>query len=140
MKVQASPFLVVVLVGLTTSASYSQAQPKDNIERFPTYEEIRGNKKEINDFVAPPTLNVGYEPTTVKTVILDRYWNAFNYLADSTVYYLNGKQAKSQKNAKKELDRQSAEIKRVSIGAVGSNGKREIEIDYRVKPKMQVLN
>lgn len=115
-------------------------QPKDNFERFPAYGEIGGHKKEINDFVAPPMLNAGCVPTVVKTVILDRYWNAFNYLAESTVYYLNGKQAKSQKNVKKELDQQSVEIERVSIGAVGSNGKREIEIDYRVRPRKQVLN
>jgi hypothetical protein len=140
MIAQVSLFLVVVLIGLTTSACYSQAQRKENIERFPTYEEIRGNKKEINDFVVPSTLNTGYEPIVAKTVVLDKYWNAFNYLADSTVYYLNGKQAKSQKSAKKELNGQSLEIERVSIGAVGSNGKREIEIDYRVKPRKQVLN
>jgi hypothetical protein len=115
------------------------AQSKKVNSHFPTYEEIRGNKREVNDFVEPRTLNDDYQPVLTKTIQVDKYWNAFNYPANSTVYYLNGKQVKSQKDAKKELDEQSAGIERVSIGAVNPNGKREVEIDYHVKPVFQKL-
>jgi hypothetical protein len=111
------------------------AQSKKAKSRFPKYEEIRGNKGEINDFIEPRTLNNDYKPVLTKTIQVDKYWNAFNYPANSTVYYLNGKQVKSQKDAKKELDEQSASIERVSVGAVNPNGKRDVEIDYHVKPK-----
>ncbi|NIJ55231.1 hypothetical protein [Dyadobacter arcticus] len=112
------------------------AQNKKDSSHFPTYEEIRGNKSEIIDYVAPHKSSSDYQQAINETRILDRYWNAFNYPADSTVYYLNGRQIKSEKEAKKELDKRSAKIERVVIGAVGTNGKREVEIDYQVNPKI----
>jgi hypothetical protein len=123
--------LLMVLVILTNCI----AQKKKDSSHFPTYEEIRGNKNEIIDYVAPRKASNDYGQVITETMILDKYWNAFNYSADSTVYYLNGKQVKSQKDAKKELDERSVKIERVAIGAVRLNGKRDVEIDYQLKPK-----
>jgi hypothetical protein len=111
------------------------AQSKKDSSHLPTYKEVKGNTKEIFDFVAPRTLSNNYEPISTEEIKVDKYWNAFNYPADSTLYYLNGKQVKSQKAAKKELDERSVTIERVSIGEVGPMGKREVEIDYQVKPE-----
>lgn len=111
------------------------AQNKKDSSHFPTYEEIKGNRSETIDYVAPRKLSNDDQPVITKTLTVDKYWNAFNYPADSTVYYLNGKQVKSLKAAKKELDERSVNIERVAIGAAGPKGMREVEIDYQVKPK-----
>lgn len=123
--------LLMVLLILTNCI----AQKKKDSSHSPTYEEIRGNKNEIIDYVTPRKASNDYRQVITETMILDKYWNAFKYSADSTLYYLNGKQVRSQKDAKKELDKRSVKIERVAIGAVRLNGKRDVEIDYQVKPK-----
>jgi hypothetical protein len=125
---------IVFVLALLTLASCARTQGRKDAGYFPTYEEIRGNKAETVDFVAPRTLSNGYVAPPSAIVKLDKYWNAFNYPADSTTYYLNGRKAKSQKTARKELDQQPTVVKRVMIGAVAADGTREIEIDYHVKP------
>lgn len=109
------------------------AQSKKNSSHFPSYEEVRGNKKEIIDFVALQTSSNDNQPVVKKTIQVDKYWNAFNYPAGSTVYSLHNKEVKNQKAAKKESDERSVDIERVSIGAVEPKGKHEVEIDYWVK-------
>ncbi|NIJ52214.1 hypothetical protein FHS68_001370 [Dyadobacter arcticus] len=89
--------LLMVLAILTNCI----AQNKKDSSHFPRYEEIRGNKSEIIDYVAPRKSSSDYQQVITETRILDRYWNAFNYPADSTVYYLNGRQVKSKRKPKK---------------------------------------
>ena len=95
-----SSALLMVLAILTNCI----AQNKKDSSHFPTYEEIKGNRSETIDYVAPRKLSNDDQPVITKTLTVDKYWNAFNYPADSTVYYLNGKQVKSLKAAKKELE------------------------------------
>lgn len=124
---------IAFVLALLTLASCARTQGRKDTGHFPTYDEIRGNKAETVDFVAPRALSDGYIVPPSAIVKRDKYWNAFNYPADSTTYYLNGRKAKSQKTARKELDQQPTVIERVMIGAVAADGTREIEIDYRVK-------
>lgn len=85
--------------------------------------------------MAPRSFNYGYQPVTSRIIRRDKYWNVFNYSADSTVYFLNDEHVKSQGKARKELDERSAGIERVPIGAVDSKWQRRVEINYQVKSK-----
>ena len=120
----------MALLVLLILANCTGRQVRKDKGHFPTYEQIRGNKSETVDFFAPPTISNGDVAAASTIVRRDRYWNAFNYPADSTIYYLNGRKAKNQRAARKELDQKTIIVERVMIGAVATDGTREIEIDY----------
>lgn len=115
----------LMLVLFVQNISFAQTKKKD--DKFPTYDQIRGNKAETVDYVSP----AGGEWQRVKRdVVVSPYFNAFSFPEDSVIYYLNGKKVKSKKKAEKELDEKSLNIENVSVGEVGENGKRMIRIDY----------
>jgi hypothetical protein len=107
-------------------------------EQFPTYEQIRGNKQETYDYVAPRTVvnnNSTQEWDKPNLQRISRFYNAFEYPDDSTTYYLNGRKIKNRKIAEAKLKEEAANVDRVMIGAVDEKGMRIIEIDYELKKK-----
>ncbi|MCF2491069.1 hypothetical protein [Dyadobacter sp. CY347] len=119
--------------------AFAQTKKKDS---FPTYEQIRGNKSEIYDFVAPQSINanpVSAIPETGKynlirrTNVTEHRFDVFGYPKDSVTYILNGRKEKNAKRAETELKTKSSNITNISIGAVDEKGRRVVRIDYEVK-------
>ena len=135
---QAGIYLIVLF--LTASGpAFAQTKKKDS---FPTYEQIRGNKSEIYDFVAPQSIQVS--PTSAipetgkynsikRSILTDHGFDVFGYPKDSATYILNGRREKNAKRAETEIRTNSKNITDISIGAVDERGKRVIRIDYEVR-------
>lgn len=130
--------LVVMLVSTFISVS-AQTKKKDT---FPTYEQIRGNKSEIYDFVTPqsvtanPTSAVpetGKYSLTKRSMVTEHGFDVFGYPKDSVTYILNGRNEKNAKRAESEIRMKSKNITDISIGAVDGRGRRVVRIDYEVK-------
>ncbi|WP_031526273.1 hypothetical protein [Dyadobacter crusticola] len=124
------------LLFLLLFAADAEAQKARKDDSFPTYEQIRGNRREIYDYVAPVQVSNRNDiheigPPTVR--LISRHYNAFSYPADSTIYFLNGRKIKNQKTAEAELRQKAGNVERVMIGAVDEKGMRVIEIDYEPK-------
>jgi hypothetical protein len=102
---------------------------------FPTYEQIRGERIYTNDIVVPQNSSNDMLPRTSRSSerIVSKYFGAFDFPADSVTYIVNGRQAKDQKSAEKEVKAYAAKIERVSISEADGNGKRFVEIDYSEK-------
>ncbi|MCF2498809.1 hypothetical protein [Dyadobacter chenhuakuii] len=135
---QAGIYLIVLF--LTASGpAFAQTKKKDS---FPTYEQIRGNKSEIYDFVAPQSIQVS--PTSAipetgkynsikRSILTDHGFDVFGYHKDSVTYILNGKKVKDAKRAEAEIRTNSRNITDISIGATDAKGRRVVRIDYEVK-------
>lgn len=127
---------ISALLLLTLFVSDASAQKAKRDDKFPTYEQIRGNRKQIYDYVEPvQVLNsnpIGEVDKPTRTLI-SRHHSPFSFPADSTTYYLNGKKSKSQKVAEAELLEKAGSVERVVIGEVNQKGRRVIEIDYEPK-------
>ncbi|WP_439556853.1 hypothetical protein [Dyadobacter sp.] len=126
-------FALLILTFLVPDTSAQKAR-KD--EAFPTYEQIRGNRKQIYDYVEPVQFSNGNpigEVDKPTQTLISRHHSPFSFPADSTTYYLNGKKSKSQKVAEAELLEKAGNVERVMIGEVDKKGRRVIEIDYEPK-------
>ncbi|WP_026630621.1 hypothetical protein [Dyadobacter alkalitolerans] len=135
---QARICLIVSFFAALTSVS-AQTKKKDP---FPTYEQIRGNKSEIYDFVAPQSVRinpVSAVPETGKynyikrSILTEHGFDVFGYHKDSVTYILNGKKVKDAKRAETEIRTNSRNITDISIGAVDGRGKRVVRINYEVE-------
>lgn len=115
----------LLLLALTLTPVFAQSQK----DRFPTYEQIRGNKEETVDYVHP---NGGSWTVVRRKMPASRYLDAFSYPDKAALYFLNGRKMKNKKSAEKELRENGGTVESVSIGPVESNGKRIIRIDYEV--------
>lgn len=127
---------ISALLFLTLFVPDTSAQKARKAETFPTYEQIRGNRKQIYDYVEPVQFSNGNpigEVSQPTRTLISRHHSPFSFPADSTTYYLNGKKAKSQKVAEAELLEKAENIERVVIGEVDRKGRRAIEIDYEPK-------
>jgi hypothetical protein len=130
-------FFVFLFLLLNSQNVHAQKKVKKG-EQFPTYEQIRGNRHETYDYVAPRALvnsNSGQEWDKPNLQRISRFYNAFEYPDDSTTYYLNGGKVKNRKIAEAKLKEEAANVDRVMIGAVDEKGMRIIEIDYEPKKK-----
>ncbi|MCF0054006.1 hypothetical protein LXM25_28290 [Dyadobacter sp. LJ53] len=87
-------FTLVVLFVSTLHSLCAQTKKKD---AFPTYEQIRGNKSEIYDFVTPqsvpanPTSTVpksGKYTLTKRSIVTEHGFDLFGYPQDSVTYIL----------------------------------------------------
>lgn len=120
------------LICATTIASLQYhegfAQNKKKGDSFPTYEQIRGNKKETVDYVVPR--GQGAVTLVPRETVPKTLRGAFTYDEDSVTYILNGRKVRNKKKAENEVNRTDIRIDRVSVGEVGKDGKRVIEIDY----------
>ncbi|MCE6990930.1 hypothetical protein [Dyadobacter sp. CY323] len=126
MKIYLKSAFALVSAFMQFNDAFSQRQKKG--DAFPTYEQIRGDKKETVDYVAPRSQgSVGVIP---RYTVRDHHLGAFTYQEDSVTYILNGRKVKSKKKAEYEVNRKDVRIERVSIGEVGKDGKRIVEIDY----------
>lgn len=134
------PYSIIIL--LLTSINqlvFAQTKKKDS---FPTYEQIRGNKSEIYDFVAPQSIQASplkAVPETGKynlirrSIVTEHGFDVFGYPKDSVTYILNGRKEKDAKRAETEIRSKSKNITDIAIGAVDGRGRRVIRIDYEVK-------
>ena len=131
--------LIVITLLSAFSSVFAQAKKKDN---FPTYEQIRGNKSEIYDFVAPQSIRVnatsavpetGNYNLIKRTIVTEHGFNLFSYQQDSVLYILNGRKEKNVKRAETEIRTNSKNITDISIDETDNKGKRTIRIDYEVK-------
>jgi len=123
--------ILIVLVSLffwNLEDTFAQKSKKQ--DTFPTYEQIRGNRNEIYDFVDPRAAAAGQKPAYK---VISPYYDAFNYPADSTTYYLNGRKVKNKKVAEAQVKEKAGNIERVMVGEVDESGMRVIEIDYEPK-------
>ncbi|KQS33305.1 hypothetical protein [Dyadobacter sp. Leaf189] len=128
--------IVCVLLAAILYVPKANAQKSKKGDSFPTYEQIRGDRREIFDHVAPVQVvdqNVAGETGKLHVPVTLRRFDAFGYPPDSTIYYLNGRKIKSQKAAEAELREKAGNVERVSIGEVDKKGMRVIEIDYELK-------
>ena len=134
-------FCLILIIVFTGTFHFLSAQTKKK-ESFPTYEQIRGNKSEIYDFVSPqnapgnPTAAVpetGKLTVTKRSIVTDHKFDLFGYPQDSVTYILNGRKEKNAKRAETEIRTKSRNITDISIGAVDAKGMRVVRIDYEVK-------
>ncbi|MCE7065403.1 hypothetical protein [Dyadobacter sp. CY326] len=134
-------FFLITITCLLASYGDALAQAKKK-DSFPTYEQIRGNKSETYDFVAPQNVRSGAPhsvPATSefhlikRSIVTEHGFDVFGYPQDSVLYFLNGRKEKNAERAEKEIRTKSKNIRDISIGAMDAKGKRTIRIDYDVK-------
>ncbi|SKB59493.1 hypothetical protein [Dyadobacter psychrophilus] len=133
--------IIILMVAGFNQLVFAQKKEKGS---FPTYDQIRGNKSEIYDFVAPQSIQVN--PTSAvpetgkytlikRSIVTEHGFDVFGYPKDSVTYILNGRKEKDAQRAEKEIRTKSKNITDISIGAVDSKGRRVIRIDYEQAPQ-----
>ncbi|MCF2503332.1 hypothetical protein L0663_08090 [Dyadobacter sp. CY107] len=128
--------IIIIMLTSTTQLVFAQIKKKNS---FPTYEQIRGNKSETYDFVAPQSIQAN--PTSAvpetgkytlikRSIVTEHGFDVFGYPKDSVTYILNGRKERDAKRAEMEIRTKSRNITDISIGAMDGRGRRVIRIDY----------